>query len=259
MMNQFSPIVINVARYILVTGIAFVIFYKWFPSYFSKNKIQSKLARTKDFLREILHSAQSTVVIAVISILVFSTPLAQYTQVYYNLSEKPLWWIPLSIVLMLVTHDTYFYWMHRIVHHPKLYNYIHFIHHKSVNPSPFTSYSFHISESVLEGMIAPIILIMLPVHPLSLLIFSSLAFVFNVYGHLGYEIAPKWLRFSLLFEIFNTSTFHNMHHAKFKGNYGLYFRVWDRLMRTEHPDYVKEYDAIQNRRFSSKQNQIKKL
>ena len=71
----------------------------------------------------------------------------------------------------------------------------------------------------------------------------------NVYGHLGYEIAPKWFRNSFLFEIINTSTHHNLHHHKFKGNYGLYFRIWDRIMKTEHPDYVKEYDKIQQRRF----------
>jgi sterol desaturase/sphingolipid hydroxylase (fatty acid hydroxylase superfamily) len=41
-----------------------------------------------------------------------------------------------------------------------------------------------------------------------------------------------------------------MHHSKFKGNYGLYFRIWDRLMGTEHPDYVSEYDRIQDQRFT---------
>ena len=150
---------------------------------------------------------------------------------------------------MLAIHDTYFYWMHRAIHHPKLFKYIHLVHHKSNNPTPLASYSFHVSESILEGLIAPILLLALPLHPLSLLIFSSVAFLFNVYGHLGYEIMPRWFRKSFLFEIFNTSTHHNLHHSKFKGNYGLYFRIWDRIMKTEHPDYVKEYDKLQRRRF----------
>ncbi|MEM7511464.1 MAG: hypothetical protein AAF388_11060 [Bacteroidota bacterium] len=29
----------------------------------------------------------------------------------------------------------------------------------------------------------------------------------------------------------------------------MYFRIWDRLMGTEHPDYMKEYDKIQEKRF----------
>jgi sterol desaturase/sphingolipid hydroxylase (fatty acid hydroxylase superfamily) len=248
-MNAWSPIIVNLLRYILIAGTAFFIFYKWFPSYFSKNKIQPKLVKTKDFIREILHSAQTTVVIAVVSVLIFTTPLATYTQVYYNLSDKPLWWIPLSVVIMLIIHDTYFYWMHRTVHHPKLFKHIHLVHHKSTNPTPFASYSFHIFESILEGLIAPILLFTLPLHPLSLVIFSTISFLFNVYGHLGYEIMPKWFRKSFLFEILNTSTHHNIHHSKFKGNYGLYFRFWDRIMNTEHPNYVKNYDNIQKRRF----------
>lgn len=249
-MSIWSPVIVNILRYTFIAGVAFFIFYKWFPDYFSKNKIQVKLAKTKDFIREISHSAQTTVVIAVVSVLVFAIPLAEYTQVYYNLSDRPLWWIPLSVVLMLIMHDTYFYWMHRVIHHPKLFKHIHLVHHKSTNPTPLASYSFHIYESILEGLIAPILLLTLPLHPFSLLIFSSISFLFNVYGHLGYEIMPKWFRKSFLFEIFNTSTHHNIHHSKFKGNYGLYFRIWDRIMNTEHPNYVKEYDQIQERRFN---------
>lgn len=252
-MNVWSPILLNILRYVLIAGFAFFIFYKWFPSYFSKNKIQVKLAKTKDFIREISHSAQTTVVIAVVSVLVFSTPLAEYTQVYLNLPDRPLWWIPVSVVLMLIIHDTYFYWMHKTVHHPKLFKHIHLVHHKSINPTPFASFSFHIYESILEGLIAPILLLTLPLHPLSLLIFSTFSFLFNAYGHLGYEIMPKWFRRSFLFEILNTSTHHNIHHSKFKGNFGLYFRLWDRVMKTENPNYVKEYDVIQNRRFGKKE------
>jgi len=86
-------------------------------------------------------------------------------------------------------------------------------------------------------------------HPVTILLFTITGFIINVYGHLGYEVAPKWFRYSWLFEILNTSVHHNLHHSKFKGNYGLYFRIWDRLMGTEHPDYVKEYDKLQKQRF----------
>ncbi|HBV16397.1 MAG TPA: hypothetical protein DEB71_13780 [Chryseobacterium carnipullorum] len=76
-----------------------------------------------------------------------------------------------------------------------------------------------------------------------------LSFIINVYGHLGYEIAPKWFRTSFLFGILNTSVYHNLHHSKFKGNYGLYFRFRDKIIRTENSNYIKLYDEIQNSRF----------
>jgi sterol desaturase/sphingolipid hydroxylase (fatty acid hydroxylase superfamily) len=39
-----------------------------------------------------------------------------------------------------------------------------------------------------------------------------------------------------------------MHHKKFKGNYGVHFRFWDKLMGTEFNDYESQYDAIQERK-----------
>ena len=93
-------------------------------------------------------------------------------------------------------------------------------------------------------------------HPISLIAFTTIAFGINVYGHLGFEIAPKWFRKSFLFELMNTSVHHNLHHEKFKGNYGLYFRVWDRIMKTENPNYVEEYDRLQAKRFGTSEKQI---
>jgi sterol desaturase/sphingolipid hydroxylase (fatty acid hydroxylase superfamily) len=247
--QYFLPIIANVVRYFLFAGVPFLIFYYLYPEKFSKNKIQARFAKRKDFIREIRHSMQTILIFAAVALLITKSPLRDYTMFYENVSDYSILWIPLSVLLALIVHDTYFYWMHRIVHHPTLFKHVHLEHHKSVNPSPWTSYSFDFIEGCLEAMIAPIILFLIPMHFLSLIIFTFLAFSINVYGHLGYEVIPKWFRSSFLFEIVNTSTHHNMHHEKFKENYGLYFRVWDRLMKTEHPDYVKRFDAIQNRRF----------
>jgi sterol desaturase/sphingolipid hydroxylase (fatty acid hydroxylase superfamily) len=39
-----------------------------------------------------------------------------------------------------------------------------------------------------------------------------------------------------------------MHHSKFNGNYGVHFRIWDRLLGTEFKDYEKTFDEIQERK-----------
>ena len=64
----------------------------------------------------------------------------------------------------------------------------------------------------------------------------------------------KSFRNSFWFQIINSSVYHNLHHKKFQGNYGLYFRFWDRIMKTENPNYSKEYDLIQKNRFSKTTN-----
>lgn len=255
--HYIVPWVMNLLRYFIIAGIPFLIFYIYFPNLFSKNRIQKRKAKRKDFLHEIKNSVLTTAIFGLIFLLFYKTSLKSYTQIYNSLSDYPIWWMPVSIFLALILHDTYFYWMHRTVHHPKIYGRVHAVHHKSINPSPWASYSFHFYEAVLEALIAPIIFLLIPMHPLSLFILAFVSFGINVYGHLGFEIAPKWLRNSPFFEVVTTSIYHNLHHSRFHGNYGLYFRVWDRLMGTENPDYVKEYDKIQVKRFGKNQKDSK--
>lgn len=240
---------LSMVRYIAIAGVAFIIFYLVFRKRMILSKIQPRSATARDFIREVLHSILSTAVFAIIAYIVLYTPVRQYTRVYAHLSDHSLWWFWTSVAVGLVIHDTYFYWTHRLLHHKKLFRHMHALHHRSTNPSPWTSYSFHFFEAWVEGGVLLVIALLLPIHPLALLYFTVSAFVINVYGHLGYEIIPLFVRKTFVFEIINTSVHHNLHHSKFKGNYGLYFRIWDRLMGTENPNYVKEFDRVQlNRR-----------
>jgi sterol desaturase/sphingolipid hydroxylase (fatty acid hydroxylase superfamily) len=65
-----------------------------------------------------------------------------------------------------------------------------------------------------------------------------------VYGHLGYELYPAGFNKSWFGKWINTSTSHNQHHQYFKGNYGLYFTFWDRMMGTLRSDYDKRFDEV---------------
>ncbi len=239
---------ISLIRYFLIAGFAFLLVYKLFARRLSKNKIQQKKARRKDLRREILHSLQSNLIMVLLTTPFLLPPLRQYTQMYTHIGSLGVVYLASSVLFALIIHDTYFYWMHRLLHHPTLFKHAHLLHHKSTNPSPWTSYAFHGFEAVAEGLILPLLLFILPMHPIAISLFIVAGFIINVYGHLGYEIMPLSFRRSFLFEILNTSVHHNLHHSKFKGNYGLYFRVWDRLMKTEHPDYVSNYDRVQAQR-----------
>jgi lathosterol oxidase len=42
----------------------------------------------------------------------------------------------------------------------------------------------------------------------------------------------------------NTPTNHVMHHESMRGNYGLYFNFWDRLMGTNHKDYEERFRQV---------------
>lgn len=248
--------IVTVLRYAVIAGVPFFIFYKLFFKKFTANKIQQKKAEKKHFFREVSYSLATSLIFSFVSAVLLFTPIVEYTQVYYDIDAYPAWWIPASVVLSLVIHDTYFYWMHRTLHHKKLFKLTHLVHHKSTNPSPLASYSFHFLESFAEVGILVLLVFIMPLHPLGIIGFIVSGFIINVYGHLGFEIMPRKFRHSVLFEIFNTSVHHNLHHSKFKGNYGLYFRHWDRICGTEHPDYVKEYDRVQQRRFGKENIEV---
>ncbi|RAJ08745.1 sterol desaturase/sphingolipid hydroxylase (fatty acid hydroxylase superfamily) [Chitinophaga skermanii] len=252
----FTETGFTLLRYFVIAGVAFVLFYKIFAHRFANNKIQVKQAGKADFLREVLHSSISSICLAATALLAFSGWVRPYTMIYTHYNDFPIWYIPLSVFLALIVHDTYFYWMHRVLHHKKLFNLTHLVHHRSTNPSPFTAYSFHVLEAIAEGWVILVIVFVMPMHPLSITLFALSSLLINVYGHLGYEIMPKGFRKSWLFHVLNTSTFHNLHHQKFKGNYGLYFRWWDRWMKTEHPSYVEQYDRLQAKRFGHKKEKL---
>jgi hypothetical protein len=70
---------------------------------------------------------------------------------------------------------------------------------------------------------------------------------FNVVGHTGYEFYPSWLLDSWLGRFLNTPTNHIQHHESFRGNFSLYFNLWDRLMGTNHPEYAARFREVTTR------------
>ena len=150
----------------------------------------------------------------------------------------------LSLSLMFVAHDAYFYWTHRLMHHRRLFGLFHRWHHLSRTPTVWTAYSFSVPEAIVQGAFVPLFVVMVPMHALALFIFVAVQVVRNVMGHAGYELHPaaftpgRWLGWN------NTTTGHDLHHELGRYNYGFYFRWWDKLMGTEHPGYPAKFEAI---------------
>lgn len=233
------------SRYFLVAGIFFGLFYVLLYKRVSYKKIQPRRPRRHDYLREIGYSMLTICIFAFVPLTILHVPaVAKHTLLYRRIPDHGWGYFFAAFPLMLLLHDTYFYWTHRAMHHKKLFRTMHLVHHKSVNPSPWAAYAFHPLEAVVEAGIFVVFLFTLPVHPLHLLLFFFFMIVYNVYGHLGYELYPAGFNKHWLGKWINTSVNHNQHHQYFKGNYGLYFTLWDRLMRTLRTDYDKRFDEV---------------
>lgn len=234
-------------RYLILAAVAFLIYYKIFRSCWFFRKIQRVFPKPTDYQREFLYSLITSFIFAGVGYLVFGTSFREHTFVYSSMEEYGQLYFWFSIVLMLIIHDTYFYWTHRAMHHPSLFRYFHKVHHLSTNPSPWAAFAFHPLEAIVEAGILVLIVLIMPVHPLALMFFLLIMMIINVYGHLGYELYPKGFSKSRIGKWINTSVNHNQHHQYFKGNYGLYFLWWDRWMGTLRTDYDQQYDEVKSR------------
>lgn len=224
--------IINFARYFIISGLAFLIFYILLKDKISFKKLQINYPTLTDYRREILYSIVTIFVFLIVGLGIFATPLREHTQLYENFADYGWGYWFLSIFLMIILHDTYFYWTHRAMHHPRLFKLFHLVHHKSTNPSPWASYAFHPLEGFVEaGIIIPIAFL-IPFHFSAMFVFLLFMMIYNVYGHLGFEILPTQWHKHPIGKYINTSIDHNVHHKYFKGNYGLYFLFWDRWMGT---------------------------
>ena len=234
-------------RYLILASIAFSIFYWLKKNDWSYRKIQQKFPVLSDYRREFLYSVSTSIIFATLGYLFFFGPLAQYTMVYKDIHAHSISYLFVSIGITLLIHDTYFYWMHRLIHHPVLYGYFHKVHHLSINPSPWAAMAFHPLEAVLEFGIIAIVPFIIPIHPLAIALFLLIMMIYNVYGHLGYELYPRGFSKSIIGKWINTSINHNQHHQYFKGNYGLYFLWWDRWMGTLRSDYDESFEQVKSR------------
>lgn len=233
------------SRYFFIAGLAFVIFYLLIKKRISYKKIQKKLPRNKDYAREIGFSIITICIFALVPLTILHIPAIKAHTFFYTDIKKYGWlYFFLAFPLMFIIHDTYFYWTHRLMHHKKLFRWFHLVHHHSTNPSPWAAYSFHPLEAIVEAGIFVLFLFTMPIHPLHLSLFFFLMIVYNVYGHLGYELYPKGFNKHWMGKWINTSVNHNQHHQYFKGNYSLYFLWWDRWMNTIRIDYDEKFNAV---------------
>lgn len=237
------------SRYFILAAAAFLALYVFRLGKNRYQKIQARNPRTKDYLREMGYSICTISIFAMVPVVLIKNPLVvMHTSYYTRISDYGWWYFFLAFPLLFFIHDTYFYWTHRLMHHKILFRWFHLVHHHSTNPSPWAAYAFHPLEAIVEAGVFAVFLFTLPVHPLHIYLFFFFMIVYNVYGHSGYEFYPAGFTRHWLGKWINTSVSHNQHHHYFKGNYGLYFTFWDRIMGTMRTDYDRDFDAIATRK-----------
>ncbi len=222
----------NVSRYLVVAGMTYLVFWKWGFEKFKGKFLYDVKPSKSDLRREFLYSLSSTMIFLLPTIFAYSIRDLNLNKLYWDISERGMAWYLFSFVLVFFIHDAYFYWTHRLMHHPRFYKTFHRVHHLSTKPSPLAAFAFHPLEAIVESLIFVIISFTIPVHFTVLVAFTLFSLFMNVYGHLGFSLFSEKQLNSFPLNMFGHSTHHSWHHQYHRGNYGFYLQMWDRLMGT---------------------------
>ena len=159
----------------------------------------------------------------------------------YAMSRQlPKYWF-FEFLLISFAADCLFYWLHRLVHHPKLYKLMHKKHHEWI-------YSFALAhhymswEEALLFMLPPVLPpVLLGTHIAIMWVFMFWVQLNAIIGHsafcLPYIGKVRWLPFL-------QPQYHDLHHLRFNVNYGAMYPFTDMLFGTYRYEKIIYVDGI---------------
>lgn len=230
------------ARYLLTAGLFYGVFYRWFPQTWQQRRINQRAYSPKQFRKEVTWSTLTTLIFALSGAVTLVLWQKGWIHVYLEVHAYPLWWLPVSLVLALLLHETYYYWIHRWMHQPKVFRRVHKVHHDSHITSPWTAFSFHPLEGLLQAVFLPLLLLVLPMHLYVLIFQLSFMTLSSVVNHLNIEVYPPRFHKNFAGRWLIGATHHALHHKQYKYNFGLYFTFWDKWKKTESPYFTPLFE-----------------
>ncbi|WP_018617369.1 sterol desaturase family protein [Segetibacter koreensis] len=233
---------IIISRYFLIAGMFHLWFYVWKKDKWVKRSLSRKVTDKKQFYTEVKWSMVTSIIFAVAASFTFVLWQKGYTRLYVDVNKYSLWYLPVSLLISVLIHETYYYWLHRWMHKPKVFRVLHKVHHDSNITSPWTAFSFHPLEGLLQAIILPLTIIIIPIHVFVLLFQLTIMTFSSVINHLEIETYPANFYKHFIGKWIIGATHHSLHHKQFRYNFGLYFTFWDKLKKTESPRFLSLFE-----------------
>jgi sterol desaturase/sphingolipid hydroxylase (fatty acid hydroxylase superfamily) len=148
----------------------------------------------------------------------------------------------LLMLLIPLIHEIHFYILHRLLHWAPLYRLVHSLHHKNVNPGPWSGLAMHPIEHMLY-LSGVFLLWIIPSHPLHVLFYLQWVVFLPSQGHCGFGRVVLGKETTL-----NTDNyFHYLHHKYFEVNYGDQLIPLDDWFGTFHDGSDKAQETMNRR------------
>lgn len=235
-----------VGRYVLIAGLFQFWFYRLRITKWQHRSLAVKPAQKKQFYSEIRWSFITSLIFAFTGAITAVLWQKGYTKIYVDVHDYSLWYLPVSLILSMLIHETYYYWLHRWMHRPRVFKLLHKVHHDSNTTSAWTAFSFHPLEGLLQAIILPLTIIFLPMHVYVLLFQLTIMTFSSVINHLEIETYPANFHRHFIGKWLIGATHHSLHHKQFKYNFGLYFTFWDKWKNTESPKFNSLFEQKTN-------------
>lgn len=219
---------------------------------FGPGPIQVRRPTGRDYGREIGLSLRTVLIFSINGCGIYAAVQAGIITIPRSVASAGGWAaIVATFAGIMLAHDAWFYWTHRLLHGPAMWRRMHRAHHRSTVPTPFAAYAFDIGEACVQAVFLPLFLLVVPTHPGVISLFLVIMITRNVMGHAGVEFHPAVFAPGRALGWLTTTTHHDLHHQNGRWNFGFYFTFWDRLMGTEHPDYAQRFEEARRRRLQA--------
>jgi Delta7-sterol 5-desaturase len=147
-----------------------------------------------------------------------------------------------TFLLTFVWTEVWHYASH-VAMHTKALHFIHKEHHRSRITDPWTAVSFSVLEKLVFslGILGFLALVSqwVKLSLFGVFAYYVLYFFTNTLGHANFEIRKPGYYTRIMGRVFNSPTYHALHHARYIKNYGLITPWLDRLFSTEWSDVAE--------------------
>ncbi|RWS26879.1 hypothetical protein B4U80_10487 [Leptotrombidium deliense] len=142
-------------------------------------------------------------------------------------------WVLFELSVCILVEEVFFYYSHRLLHHPRIYKYIHKRHHEWTAPIAITAVYCHPVEHMFSNLL-PVFLgpFILGAHTATSWLWFTIAMLSTLNAHSGYHLP-----------FFPSPEAHDFHHLKFTQNFGI-LGVLDRFHGT---DTMFRYNKVYQR------------
>lgn len=145
-----------------------------------------------------------------------------HSKMYDSSADGPgLWYDILQFPIFICFTDFFIYFIHRGLHHPKIYKRLHKAHHKWVVPTPFASHAFHPLDGFSQSIPYHVYPFLFPLNKWAYIALFVFVNIWTVTIHDG--------EYAMNNRIINGAACHTMHHLYFNYNYGQFTTLWDRI------------------------------